>query len=352
MPKSYVSLLEQGVNQGDFPGASTALVVRGQKAIVNYVGHREIKPKTRPLEPDTLYDVASLTKVIATTTLVMRCIESKVLALDTLVKAVLPWFRHGDVRIEHLLTHTSGLPADLSDAKSLSTRDAVLKRVQESDLVSAVSSQVIYSDIGFILLGWILETVTGNPLDQLAYHHVFAPLSMNDTSYHPDPKRTAPTEYREDAVFKGLLHGKVHDEKAFAMGGIAGHAGLFSTVADIARFMQAMMSAQFVLSPQTVASLFAPCTVADGPMRRPVSRALGWDRATPGGTAGDGVTYDATLVHTGFTGCNLWIDWSHGVGFVLLSNAVHPHRSMNKIHAYRNPIGTSVMAEIRRLYHV
>lgn len=350
MPEAYRTLLEQGVAKNHFPGASTAIVMQEKAPILYHVGYRVIEPNMHLLENNTIYDVASLTKVLATTTLVMYFIEQGVLALDMTVQSVLPWFRHGEIRLEHLLTHTSGLPADLSDAKSLASSDDVFRRVKEIGLVASVSSQTIYSDIGFILLGWVLEKVSEMPLNQLAERFVFGPLGMHDTSYRPNLEHTAPTEYRQDTVYQGLLHGKVHDEKAFAMGGIAGHAGLFSTAADIARFMQAMLTANFVLHSETIAKLFSPCTVADGPMRRPVPRALGWDRATPGGTAGDAVAYEKTLVHTGFTGCNLFIDQLHGVGFVLLSNAVHPYRTCNKIHAYRNPIGSSVMTELRRHY--
>ena len=338
--------LKEGVRKKDFPGAAYAVVYKNGKVDKDYVGYRQTVPKKITLNGNEIYDCASLTKVVSTTTMMMKLIETKRLSLEKSISDVLPDFRHDDVKIKHILTHTSGLPADIPRARRLSNRDDVATRIYDMDLIHPPGQSVIYSDVGFILLGWVIESVTGKRLDTFARETIFTPLKMKDTSYHPDKERAAPTEIRDDKVHQGLLKGDVHDEKAYALGGEAGHAGMFSTVDDLSRFILSFLNNdEKVLKKETVDMLF-PVRIDDTSNQdvRHV-RSYGWQKPTKGGTAGDKVDFESTILHTGFTGCNLFIDRKHEIGFVLLSNAVHPKRKNNKIGHYRHKLANMIMAK-------
>lgn len=344
--EAITTLLQEGVKKGDFPGASYAIVFRDGFVDTDDVGYKQLLPEKVLLEKDTIYDCASLTKVISTTTMVFKLIEAGLLSLDTSVASVLPCFKHQAIKVKHLLTHSSGLRADIPRAKTLVDKDDVIKRMLALDLQYGVGEHVVYSDIGYILLGLMIEKITQKTLAQYAKEVIFDPLDMRDTSYHPDPNRTAPTEFRDDDVFRGLLKGKVHDEKAFALGGEAGHAGLFSTVRDLSKFILSFLNNDGqVLRPETVDMLF-PVQIEDQPHQGvSLVRSLGWNKPTKGGTAGDFASVEDTILHTGFTGCNLWIERQRGIGFVMLSNAVHPKRENNNIIKYRRLIANIILSD-------
>ena len=337
-------VLQDGVDKGHFPGAQWALVKPGQAITVHHVGNRQLVPERHPADGSEIYDVASLTKVVATTTLVMKLAMEKRLSLDDLLMSHLPRFKHHDITIAHLLTHASGLPADIPRASRLSSSQQVLDHIFSVETLHDPGKDIIYSDIGFILLGLVVEQLTGMGLDEAAERFIFKPLAMNNTSFHPDPVRCAPTEWREDAVFSGLLQGRVHDEKAFAMGGVAGHAGLFSTAHDQGLFIKAILENSFVLDQTWTDALFVPRIRIQKDNGQTV-RAYGWDKPVPGGSAGDHVDFEHTILHTGFTGCNMWIDRFHQTGFVLLSNAVHPKREDNGIIPYRRKIAGMIITQ-------
>lgn len=344
------NLLKKGVELGDFPGASYAIVYKQGIIDYDFVGYRQIEPFKVFNNGNEIYDCASLTKVICTTTLIMKLIEEQRIRLETLVSDILPGFKHKDIRVFHLLTHSSGLPADIPKAKTLKNRAMVLDKVFDFDLINPVGEKIIYSDIGFILLGLIIEELTGSTIDVFAHKVIFQPLNMVDSSYHPVKERCAPTEVRDDEVFKGLLQGMVHDEKAFALGGVAGHAGLFSTVKDLSKFILSILNNDGrVLKPETVEMLFALQANDISESGTRLVRALGWDKPTKGGTAGDLVSFEHTILHTGFTGCNIWIEREKGIGFVMLSNAVHPKRNRNGIIKYRNIIGNIILSSRRKI---
>lgn len=337
-------ILQQGVEQEHFPGAGYAIVYIDGTIVSNFVGYKQTHPTKIENTGNEIYDCASLTKVISTTTMVFKLIEEGRIGLSTKLYTVLPRFKHKEIEICHLLTHTSGLPADIPHAKTLRSREHVENKVYQFDLIHPVGKKIVYSDIGYILLGFMIEEVTGTSLSNYAKKVVFEPLRMKDTSYHPDPNRCAPTEFRNDDVHQGLLCGQVHDEKSFALGGESGHAGMFSTVQDIAKFILSFLRNDgTVLLPETVDMLF-PLRAEDISERGSVLvRSYGWNKPTKGGTAGDNVSFQDTILHTGFTGCNVWIERDKGVGFVMLSNAVHPKRELNKIIRYRNTIGNIII---------
>lgn len=334
-------MLLEGVLKKHFPGAHFAIVYKNQDPIIDYVGYKQIYPEFIQCQGDEIYDVASLTKVVSTTTIIMKLIENQQLTLETKVSDILTWFIHKDISIYDLLTHTSGLPADIPRAYTLRDKEDVLSKIREVQLKEKKGKYIIYSDIGFILLGLIIEKVTSKSLNDCGQEMIFKPLNMTDTSYFPDIQRTAPTELREDDVYRGLLQGKVHDEKAFALGG-AGHAGLFSTVKDLSIFIKAILEDQFVLKSNTLDMLFKVREQKPSLNGDLLKRALGWDKPTEGGSSSHLSDFDETILHTGFTGCNMFVDRKNGIGFVLLSNAVHPKRDLNQLIGYRKLIAQKI----------
>ncbi|MDO9628846.1 MAG: serine hydrolase domain-containing protein [Acholeplasmataceae bacterium] len=345
-------LLKRGVEENLFPGASYCIVHGNGEVFCDFVGYKSLIPEKIMNQGNEIYDVASLTKVISTTTMVMKLIENGRLSLDTRVSSILPEFKHKEITIYHLLTHTSGLPADISRASRLKGKDEVLNRVYEMELIYSTGKNIVYSDIGFILLGWIIESLTKMSLDTYSSLMIFRPLEMNDTSYHPNRERCAPTEFRADDVYHGMLQGIVHDEKSFALGGEAGHAGLFSTAKDISKFILAVLQNKFVLNTKYLDELFPLREEKPNLNNDILTRALGWDKPQKGSSAGDKLSLYDSIIHTGFTGCNMFIDKKNQLGFVLLSNAVHPRRDMNQIIKLRNKIGNMIFSEWEENKHV
>lgn len=342
--KSIDDILNQAIKEGSLAGASYAIVHVSGYTKIKTLGYFQTHPKKIKNKASVIYDVASLTKVISTTTLIMSMIEKGKLSLQTRVCEILERFQYPDITIYHLMTHTSGLPADIPRAKTLKTKDEVLDKVFTTLPIHPVGERIVYSDIGYILLGLIIEKMTSRSLDEVAQEMIFKPLGMKHTGYHPNPKNCAPTEYRNDDVYQGFLQGQVHDEKAFAMGGEAGHAGLFSTTKDIAIFMKAVLTKHFVLSNQTLDMLFRAQEKRVLPDESILIRALGWDKPTMRSSAGSLVSFEDTILHTGFTGCNMFMDRQAGVGFVLLSNDVHPSRETKGLLKLRHEIANLVMS--------
>jgi len=338
------NLLIRGVKKEEFPGASYAIIYKDGTIYSDFVGYKQVVPTKELNQGNEIYDCASLTKVISTTSMIMKLIEEEKLSLETKVQAVIPRFIHPNITVYHLLTHTSGLPADIARAKALVDKDDVLDRIFKFSLINEIGKKIVYSDIGFIILGLMIEKITNKKLDDYAAEVVFKPLKMENTSYKPNKMLCAPTEFRNDEVYKGLLKGMVHDEKSFALGGVSGHAGMFSTPKDLAKFILSFLrNDETILKKETVNNLFPEREKDTNHNGTLLIRALGWQKVTKGSTSGDNTSYKNTILHTGFTGCNLWIDKLAGIGFVLLSNAVHPKRENNGIAKYRNKIGNLII---------
>ncbi|ERJ11729.1 serine hydrolase domain-containing protein [Haloplasma contractile] len=334
--KKLESLLEKAIDDGVFPGATYAIVTENEQHY-GHMGNKSLEPKLEKNTQDVIYDIASLTKVVSTTTAIMKLIENGMIRLTDFVSHYLEAFKHKEVRIYHLLTHTSGLPADLSKAYELKNTDEVKQRIYDAELINPLGKRIVYSDIGFILLGFLVEKVTGKSLDSYIKEELFIPVEMHDTMYNPtNIVRCAPTEKREDKVYNGYLRGKVHDEKAYALGGVAGHAGLFSTHKDLGKFMQMILNSghykgKQILSKATI-DLFYKRHVSETTFipSNEQYRSLGWDLKSLGSSSGD-LTSDETILHTGFTGTNMFIDRINKLGFVLLTNRVHPTRTNHGI---------------------
>jgi len=336
------------------PGAAVA-IGRGDRLVrLRGYGRTDWAPDAPPATPTTLYDLASLTKVVATTAAAMRLADEERLSLDDRVVDHLPWWSGGDPRKEdvtlrQLLLHRAGLPGYEQFFREARGRADYERAIGALRLEYDPGSRTRYSDIGLMTLGFVVEEVTDRPLGEHVGETLWDPLGMMDTDFLPDPAllpRIAPTEV-DTALRDVHLHGVVHDENAWAMGGRAGHAGLFSTVADLAVFAR-MMLAGGELDPciQPTADSGAPvgtvaCTVPWARGGRVLSedvvseftsrwddtssRALGWDTPSGRSSAGDFFT-EGAFGHTGFTGTSLWIDPQLDLFVVLLTNRVNPTR--------------------------
>jgi len=332
------AILEEGVLQNAFPGGQFCLLKDGSITCES-VGYKALYPEKIPNDGHEIYDIASLTKVVITTTLIMQLVEKKLLHLDDKVSVYLPQFMHKDITIYHLLTHTSGMQADIFNASMYRNKRSIFNTIYSLDKLREPGEYVIYSDINYLLLGEVIETVSKQPLDTVANENIFNPLSMHDTSFRPDKNRCAPTERREDEVFNGLLQGVVHDEKSFALNGLSGHAGCFSTAYDLSLFMKDLLHENKLLSKDTVHELFKLREQKPNLNGFMETRALGFDKPSVNSLTGNDFNFDDIIIHTGFTGCHMIIDRSQNMGFVLLTNAVHPKRELNQIKAYRQAIG-------------
>jgi len=293
-------------------------------------GQRATTPAPEPMTPDTVFDLASLTKVIATTTAILQLAEAGRLDLDTPVARYWPAFAaHGKdaVTVRELLAHTSGLRPDLPARPAHPGRDGVLSAIATERLRSAPGERVIYSDLNFVVLGELVERITHLSLDAYCRAHVFDPLGMRDTRFLPDAaqaSRSAPTTADE----AGMRRGRVHDPTAQWMGGVSGNAGLFSTADDLARFAQMMLNAgragaTQILRPESIAALAAVAS----PLDAVPWRGLGWELAAPLVQNHDRLPPLGVIGHTGYTGTGLWIDLVTGQFIVVLTNRVHPDDS-------------------------
>jgi beta-N-acetylhexosaminidase len=345
-------VIEKAIADKTFPGATMAAGYRG-KVSVHAFGKLSYDAKAAATNPNTMYDIASLTKVVATTTLVAKLAEGDFavpLDLDAKVERYLPEWASGpqaewrhEVTVRHLLTHTSGLPAFKEYWRTSKGRADTLGRIFAEPLEYEPGTKEIYSDLGIILMAEIIERLTGRTLDDLARTFIFSPLGMKDTMYRPPKKlwpAIAPTEIDNNLRHR-LVQGEVHDENAFAIGGVSGHAGVFSTAPDLTAFCQMLLNGgvyahQRILRRATIAQFTAPQQLSGG------TRTLGWAVPTEGGSSGHYFSAHS-FGHTGFTGTSIWIDPDRQLFVVLLTNRVHPTRENTKIQQVRPALHDAVM---------
>ena len=345
-------VVERAVADKAFPGATLVVGYHG-KVAVHAFGKLRYDAKAQATTVKTMYDVASLTKVIVTTTLVAKLVEGDFpspLNLDAPVERYLPEWATGPqpewrqrMTVRHLLTHTSGLPPFKEYWRTSKSKQDTLTKIFAEPLDYEPGTKEIYSDLGIILMAEIIERLTGRTLDDLANQYIFAPLGMRDSMYKPPKKlwpTIAPTEF--DARFrKRLVQGEVHDENAYAIGGVSGHAGLFSTAPDLAAFCQMLLNGgvyahQRILKRATIAQFTTPQQLSGG------TRTLGWAVPTEGGSSGHYFSAHS-FGHTGFTGTSIWIDPDRELFVVLLTNRVNPTRENQKIAKVRPELHDAVM---------
>ncbi len=339
------SIIQQAVADGTIPGAVLLVGHNGGVIYRKAYGRRALEPKAEGMTLDTVFDLASLTKVIATTTAVMQLVEQGKVRMNDPVAKYLPEFaqnRKDDITVRQLLTHYSGLAPDLDLTTPWDGKNTAYQLAFVEPPETTPGSGFVYSDINFIVLGALVEKVSGETLDLYTTRHVFAPLKMTRTRFVPPATwrvKIAPTQYDEN---EHMLRGVVHDPTARRMGGVAGHAGLFSTADDLAKFAQALLNGGGgILSPVAVAKMTSP----EQPPAAPVLRGFGWDIDSPFSSNRGDLLPVGSFGHTGFTGTSVWIDPTTQTYIILLTNAVHPRGKGNAI-ALRSKVATEVAAAL------
>jgi CubicO group peptidase (beta-lactamase class C family) len=341
-------VLEDAVSRRAFPGAVVAVGRRDTVLYLRAFGNLDYEHGV-PVTTRTVYDVASLTKVVGLTTAVMMLVEQGRIRLDAPARSYVQMFGYAHdstITVHHLLTHSSGLPAWKPLYQTARNRRGVFDLASREPLEYATGTRAVYSDLGAIVLTEMVETLSGERIDRFLGRRLFAPLGMNDTRYNPPRgwlSHTAPTEV-DTTWRRRLVHGRVHDENAAAMGGISGHAGLFSTAPDLARF------AQWMLNHTSARTRSGEVGRVPGIVDREIvqmftqaqdrslsSRALGWDTPDGQNSAGTRLS-ERAFGHTGFTGTSMWIDPEQDLFVILLTNRVHPTRENTQIFAVRRQV--------------
>jgi CubicO group peptidase (beta-lactamase class C family) len=323
------SISQEAIDQRAFPGTAVAITHHGRLVALKALGRFTYEPNSPLITPATLFDLASLTKVVATTAMSMVLYERGLLDLDTPVTAIAPEFtlaaekdsRRRNVTLRMLLAHSSGLPAYEKLFLKSGMRGELLQAAFSTPLAADPGTRAEYSDIGFIILDIALERLADETLDRFCQREIFSPLGMANTTFNPPPKiRAAIPPTADDQAFRHrVIQGEVQDENASVLGGVAPHAGLFAPAVDLARFSQCMLDGgPPILRPETVA-LFTrrECTPAG------TSRTLGWD--TPSSSSQSGRYFsENSFGHLGYTGTSLWIDPQRRLSIALLSNRTWP----------------------------
>jgi CubicO group peptidase (beta-lactamase class C family) len=350
LPARLDSIVRLGLEQGAAPGAALAVGRFGRLVLLKGYGATDYAPGAPAAEPTTLYDLASLTKVIATTTAAMILEEEGKLDLSRTVQSYLPEFSAPDkatITVRMLLTHRGGLEAFAPLWKEFRGRADYLTQINARPLANPPGTKVVYSDWDFVLMGLIVERITGTTLDAFTAARVFAPLGMSSTRFTPDTTNAA--LMRRIALtaldtLRGQLHGTVHDPNAWALGGVAGHAGLFGTARDLAVFAQMLLNGGTyggvrIVKPTTIARWTSVQDVAS-------SRALGWD--TPSAVSSAGRFFSPrSFGHTGYTGTSIWVDPERGLFVVLLMNRVNSRGEATRHTQLRRDVADAVQSAIR-----
>ncbi|HEX2167553.1 MAG TPA: serine hydrolase [Longimicrobiales bacterium] len=360
------SIVRQGLGEGAAPGAALAVGRYGRLVHMRGYGRIDTAAAAPVVTDSTLFDMASLTKVVATTTAAMILEEEGRLDLDRPVRDFLPELDapdKADITVRMLLTHSGGFVSGAPLWRDAPGRAEFLRSMNERPLAYAPGDSTIYSDWDLIMTGWIVEEITGQPLDDFLEERVWGPLGMRDTGFNPLSDMTVPpgehctvtleeghpllariAATEQDTVYRHRpIHGIVHDENACALGGVAGHAGLFSSARDLAVFAQMMLNGGHyggvrILDHNTIARWTAR-------QNRGSSRALGWDTPSPGASAGRYFS-PRSFGHTGFTGTSLWMDPERGAFVILLTNRVNPTRRNFRHEPLRRDVADAVQAAI------
>ncbi len=337
-------IVQEAIRDEQIPGAVVLIGHDGQVIYRKAFGERALEPRREPMSVDTIFDVASLTKVVATSIAVTQLVQRGQVRGNEPVAKYIPEFAENgkeEITVRELLTHHSGLPKDLDLSQPWEGRETALHMAYSTKPIFAPGSQFLYSDVNFIVLGALVERVSGMSLDEYCRKNIFLPLNMTHTRFLPLAAwwpKIAPTQFDEHDK---MLRGVVHDPTARRMGGVAGHAGVFSTADDLAKFAQALLSGTTILSPLMVEKMTTP----QQPPTSTVLRGFGWDIDSPFSSNRGDLLAVGSFGHTGFTGTSLWIDPTTRTYIIILTNAVHP-RGKGSAVALRSKIATAVAAAV------
>jgi CubicO group peptidase (beta-lactamase class C family) len=360
-------VLEQGLKDGVAPGFVVGVweAKQTEKLRVTACGNRRLEPSPLPMLPDTVFDIASVSKIFATATLCAVLVERGWVSWNTRLASIFPSYPWKNIEIEHLLSHTAGFiwwepfwerlrdqfaPRSLPEI-SIATRQSAMRRmVMACSPTASPGERMEYSDISFLLLGFVLEEVTGMPLDQAVRRFLWEPMGLldQDGPYYRRTTQSATRAYEEIAAtelspwHQTVLQGQVHDENCWAMGGYSGHSGVFARAEHLLRFSKALLGG--FLSNRTINEMWTKVS-------RPVGcgRTRGWDTPSAQGSSAGRYFSTESVGHLGFTGTSLWIDPRAKLAVTLLSNRVHPSRENIKIRAFRPLLHDAVREDIASL---
>jgi len=338
------SIVEKAIEDHQIPGAVLLVWHDGDVVYEKAIGNRSLEPRREPMTVDTIFDIASLTKVVATTPAVMQLAQQGKIKFNDPVAKYIPEFAQNgkdEITIRGLLTHFSGLRDDVDLQPAWEGKDAALKLAYAEKPIYPPGAKFVYSDTNFIVLAALVERVSEMPFDQYCQKNIFGPLGMTHTRFVPPSAwlpKIAPTEYDEQGK---MLDGVVHDPRARRMGGVAGHAGVFSTAEDLAKFGEFVMNGGPILSSEMIEKMTTP----QQPPTAQVLRGFGWDIDSPYSSNRGELLPVGSFGHTGFTGTSMWIDPTTRTFIILLTNAVHP-RGGNAI-ALRTKVATAVAAALQ-----
>lgn len=333
-------VIKEAVDLKLIPGAQYAFISNKNEEY-GYYGYKQLVPSTLENNIDTLYDMASCTKVVVTTTLILKLIEDNKLSLDTKIKDILTDFPHQDINIQMCLTHTSGMVGDDKAYKSCKDKKEMYEFIKQLPLSYPCTTKVEYSDFGFIILGFIIEKLCGC-IEEYAEKIIFRPLNMTNSIFNPYLKnRQEDCAAAELTDTRGLIKGIVHDGKAHILDGLSGNAGLFSNVKDLAKFTKMILNDGYPVLKKESVDLFKKCYTSNLNLHR----TLGWCIACDEYACGKYYS-DCAIFHTGFSGTSIYIDFVRSCAIILLTNRVHPTRGdVNYISNIRNKFHDAILME-------
>lgn len=326
MKEKILSFLQKEIDLQHIPGAVISISHNGNILMEEAIGNRAIYPEEQTMNLDTVFDLASLTKVVATLPVLLKLIDDGEIRLDDNVAFFLPEFAQNEkehITLKELLTHTSGLPAHRQYYVEDLTTDQILNRIYRESLEVPTGSKVIYSDLGLITLYKIIEVITKQKFASFVEKEIFTPLEMFETGFHPtfEKERFAATEYSEK--LKEYKYGIVHDDNTESMGGISGHAGLFSTVQDLQKYAEMIENNGVYKGKQILSESVLHLSRKNYTAFDQEHRGLGWILKSPIFSSCGDLFAEGSYGHTGFTGTSIWFDPSVNLNVILLTNRVH-----------------------------
>ncbi|MBS4177957.1 serine hydrolase domain-containing protein [Lederbergia citrea] len=325
MENKVLDFLKKEIDMGNIPGAAIYVSYQGKAVMEKSIGYRTLHPEKGPMKNDTIFDLASLTKIVTTTMAALQLLDKGAIRLDDKVSHFLPKFAvdgKSGVTFKHLLTHTSGLSAHRPFYEDALQTDQIIERICAEKLEAPLGEKVIYSDLGFILLARLIEMITNQPFDQYVFQEILDPLTMNETGFNLtlDQNRFAATAFSEK--IGDYKYGIVHDDNAESMGGVSGHAGLFSTLQDLAKFTLMIENGGSFNGKRIVSSAALQLSKKNFTTFDSEGRGLGWQIKSPGLSCGD-LFSENSYGHTGYTGTSIWFDPDIQLHVILLTNRVH-----------------------------